>query len=506
MSGPKVNNTIDEIGIGIYQLVVLCLAGGIYASEGALLLIVGHVARGLVHSWDLSPLHAGAMAISVFIGLTIGTLLGGAACDSYGRRLPILATYLGIITFLFFCLMSDGFIMVTVGKCFLGICMGFGLPAANALICESCPSSHRSNIYCCGMVFFALGQMYAAGTMWVLSPSLSFKVLNWRMMLAFGMILPAILFVLSFFFLLESAHWLILQSREEDAKQCLQWMARLNGQSAKCKVALDKWSEEDNEYQAQADQLRRQLHRVPTPREDSPLVSKDESFFKRSCSSVCHECSDQLDRYRALFQPLYRRTTIIMTFVCFATNLTYYGMIYGLPHTFKSLEHGAADEERHETVSPAAGVFFAALFEIPGVFLAILLASTISRRSTLTFTFLASAICLQCLVYAFFTDQMSTVGFWFVFGVKMFVASGFIISYLYLLEFYPTFCRATGLSFCMVTGRIGALMSPFIYDGLQFAVGGFVWFFVVISIIISVAAVFCVFLPFETKDAPLAEV
>merc|ERR1719265_978090 len=116
-------------------------------------------------------------------------------------------------------------------------------------------------------------------------------------------------------------------------------------------------------------------------------------------------------------------------------------------------------------MSPAAGVFFAALFEIPGVFLAILLAATISRRATLSVSFFSAAFCLLCFVYAFFSNQMGTVGFWFVFGVKMFVACGFIISYLYLLEFYPTFCRATGLSFCMVTGRIGALISPFLYDG-----------------------------------------
>jgi MFS family permease len=438
------------------------------------------------------------MAMAVFLGLTIGTLLGGAACDSYGRRLPILLTYLGIVLLLFFCLMSDGFLMLTIGKGVLGVCMGFGLPAANALICESCPSDHRSNIYCCSMVCFALGQMYAAGLMWILSPSLSFEVLNWRMMLGLGMILPGVLLILAFFFLLESSHWLVLQGREEDAKTGLMWMAACNGQSAKCKASIESWSDIDNEEDTKNGR--------PTPREDTPLVSKDESFIKRSCSQACVACSEQCDRYRALFQPLYRRTTIIMTFVCFATNLTYYGMIYGLPHTFKNLEHGAADEARSDAMSPAAGVFFAALFEIPGVFLAILLCLTISRRSTLTFSFAAAAFSLLCLCYAFFSGQMNTVGFWFVFGVKMFVACGFIISYLYLLEFYPTFCRATGLSFCMVTGRVGALISPFLYDSLALGEDGFIWFFVVIACVISMAAVFCIFLPFETKDAPLNDV
>lgn len=395
--------------------------------------------------------------------------------------------------------------MLTTGKFLLGVFMGFGLPAANALICESCPSSHRSNIYCAGMIFFALGQMYAAGMMWAVSPDLSHRELHWRALLGFGMILPGVLFVLSWLFLLESVHWLILHGRKEDAKAGLRFIASCNGKSEICEAALAKWSETDIEDD---ESPRRPPSRQNTPPdEDSPLISKDESFMQRSYRKSCAVCSSQFGRYRALFQPLYRRTTIIMTFVCFATNLTYYGMIYGLPHTFKSIEHGAADEGRHEGMSPAAGVFFAALFEVPGVFLAILLAATISRRATLTFTFLVSAVCLQALVYSFFTDQMSTVGFWFVFGVKMFIACGFIISYLYLLEFYPTFCRATGLSFCMVTGRIGALMSPFLYDGLRLGdSNGFIWFFVVLSVVISVAAVLCLFLPFETKDAPLASV
>merc|ERR1719379_396769 len=111
----------------------------------------------------------------------------------------------------------------------------------------------------------------------------------------------------------------------------------------------------------------------------------------------------------------------------------------------------------------------------------------------MSFSFICSAICLCCLVYAFFNGMMDSLGLWCIFAVKMFIASGFIVSYLYLLECYPTFFRATGLAFCMVIGRIGAFICPFLYDGLVYSGAGFVYFFVVIATIISVAAILCCF-------------
>merc|ERR1719421_106958 len=133
-----------------------------------------------------------------------------------------------------------------------------------------------------------------------------------------------------------------------------------------------------------------------------------------------------------------------------------------------------------------------------------ILGTTISRKANMSFSFMCSAVCLGCLVYAFFNGMMDSLGLGAIFAVKMFLASGFIVCYLYLLECYPTFFRATGLAFCMVVGRIGAFMCPFLYDGLVYSGAGYVYFFVVIAVIITVASILCFLLPFETKDAPLS--
>jgi MFS family permease len=494
---------------------LMLLAGGIYASEGALLLIISHVAKGLVVAWDLSPLHVGAVTFAVFAGLTVGTLAGGFASDAYGRRLPILITYCGLVIFLSICFISKGLLMLAISKTCMGFAMGFALPAANALVCESCPNSHRANIYCATMVLFAVGQMFAASIMWTLSPELSHDILHWRMMFLIGMILPGVLGVLAFFLLEESAHWLLLNDKEEDCKKVLHSLAKYNGHYPRVKELTDKWDDLTDETSDGGEggedttrELRRQASKDVQGGESSPLLRNKEQG--ETSQDWCHRCTAKVGkkcnvtcsyRVRSLFSRYYRRTTIIMTYVCFASNMTYYGLIYGLPHTFKTV-----NKEEESGFSPAAGVFFAALMEVPGVFLAILLSSTISRKANMCFAFVSSAVCLMIVIWAFYNGHMESVGLVSIFGVKMFIASGFIVSYLYLLECYPTYFRATGLAFCMVTGRIGALITPFLYDGLVYSGAGYIWFFTVIACCISVAAVLCLFLPFETKDAPLSDI
>merc|ERR1719326_1216832 len=118
-------------------------------------------------------------------------------------------------------------------------------------------------------------------------------------------------------------------------------------------------------------------------------------------------------------------------------------MIYGLPDTLKK-EQSSSQEV--ESWSPAAGVFFSAVFEIPGVFIAILLGTTVGRRMNMTISFGCTALSLAAVAWVLKSGRLENAGLLAVFGVKLFIASVFIIVYLYLLECYPTKFRATGLA------------------------------------------------------------
>jgi MFS family permease len=490
----QLNSAITLIGPGPYQLIVLCLGGGVYTAEGSLLLMLSVIAKSLIIRWKLSALFAGAMVSIIFAGLLVGTILGGFLCDRYGRRMPILVTYFGMTTFLFASLLSPDVLLLITAKFMLGVSLGFGVPAANAIVCESCPSSHRSNVYSMTMVLFSLGQMYSACVLWVMSPQIDHLELQWRWMLMLAAMLPAILGVLSYFFLLESSHWLIAQGRFSEAQAVVVAIAQYKSLSPE--LIEDLTDSMVSPALAPAES---------PPIEDTVEHSSSDRDIRAkwwlNIRGFLGAFVEDFERVKQLFSEKFLRTTLLMSFISFVSNFAYYGMVYGLPDTLKK----ESESGPSNLWSPAAGVFLSAVFEIPGVFIAILLGTTVGRRLNMTISFGLTALALFGLIYVMHRGELDNVGLAAVFGVKLCIASVFIVVYLYLLECYPTKCRATGLAFSMVIGRMGAFGCPFLFDGLELLHFDYLWFFGVMGFLVSLAGVASFALPYETKDSQLME-
>jgi len=498
----QLNNAITLIGPGPYQLVVLCLAGGVYMAEGSLLLMLSVIAKSLIERWRLSVLFAGAMISIIFFGLLAGTILGGFSCDRYGRRMPILVTYGGITVFLIASMCAPDVLLFIGAKFLLGVSLGFGVPAANAMVCESCPASHRSNVYSMTMVLFSLGQMYSALVIWSMSPELNHDDMHWRMMLALATVLPLTLFFLAYFFLLESPHWLLAQRRYSDAKSVVWAMAQYKGN-----VPTDVMEQLTGSICSppeSPDPSSREVSFANGEQEERPgtcCSEKDRNELWVIIAAIPAALKEDFGRLSQLFSEKFYTTTMLMSFISFVSNFAYYGMIYGLPDTLKKEQ--PQDREGHW--SPAAGVFFSAVFEIPGVFVAILLGTTVGRKANMTISFTCTGLSLAAVIWVLNRGDMDGFGLIAVFCVKLFIASVFIVVYLYLLECYPTKFRATGLAFCMVVGRLGAFACPFLYDGLVLFDIHHMWFFIVMAVLVMVAAMTSLALPYETKDSQLME-
>lgn len=178
-------------------------------------------------------------------------------------------------------------------------------------------------------------------------------------------------------------------------------------------------------------------------------------------------------------------------------------MVYGLPGTLK--QEADSQEPSESEWSPASVVVVSAVSEVPGVAIALVFGAAIGRRHNMTLAFSMTAMFLLCTIHAISSeDAMNDEGVASVLGVKLFLASGYIVVYLYLLECYPTKIRATGLAFCMVLGRAGGFWCPVIFDGLVYTGLAHELFFVLMAGMIGAASIACVFLPFETKDAALS--
>jgi len=367
------------------------------------------------------------------------------------------------------------------------------------------------------MVLFSLGQLYSAVIVWAINPSLSHDLEHWRGMLIAAACLPLLLLGLAYFFLMESPHWLMLNWRVTEARDVVTTMLRYKIGDTGCnkpsdfnsflRRAASRSVHTTSCWQRAAlHNTEGMLHSPPTDEDEAPWCNQGLQTRVRELKGGLGR---DFSRLQSLFSRNYRLTTGIMVYTAMAANFAYYGMIYGLPDTLKRETAKDAQRGGEDAWSPAAGLMVSALSEIPGAFLAVILAATIGRRTNMSFAFSGCTICLFAVVWALETDRITdNLGLLFVFGVKVFLASGYIIVYLYLLECYPTDFRATGLAFCMVTGRLGAAACPFLYDGLTFVKmdeHNF-FFFMAMAWLLGTASVAICFLPYETKDTVLEEV
>merc|ERR1719174_1305586 len=215
------------------------------------------------------------------------------------------------------------------------------------------------------------------------------------------------------------------------------------------------------------------------------------------------------ERARTLFGPKYKWQTIQLMVICFSGNLCYYGLIYILPETFSEMMLLMEDEtgggEPAEHFSPALNLMLSAVFEIPGVLLALVLSNTVRRKMSLAISFAVVSISCISLVaasqrktHAMILTSLSA------FSGKLFVASVYIMCFLFVLEAYPTAMRSSGLAFCMTFGRLGAFVIPVISELVVHIHDSSIPVFVVLGSVAAIAAINCVLLPDRTGAEPTA--
>merc|ERR1719221_271886 len=64
-----------------------------------------------------------------------------------------------------------------------------------------------------------------------------------------------------------------------------------------------------------------------------------------------------------------------------------------------------------------------------------------------------------------------------IYGIKCFVAIGFVVVYQYSIEIYPTEARTTGTAINMGSGRVAGIISPLIFEAVVSMTGAFSVFF-----------------------------
>eukprot|EP01122_Echinamoeba_exundans_P011640 TRINITY_DN4694_c0_g1_i1.p1 TRINITY_DN4694_c0_g1~~TRINITY_DN4694_c0_g1_i1.p1 ORF type:complete len:320 (-),score=23.31 TRINITY_DN4694_c0_g1_i1:82-1041(-) len=285
----SINEAIDSVGYGPFQIFMFILTGAWLCADGMELSLLAFLMPELSKQW---PEQDGAfwkpMTSSVtFVGVFIGSFLWGRISDRYGRRLANLGTNLVIGSFGLLTAFAPNFAFVALARFCAGLGMG-GTTVAFALYVEHLPIKRRGSYLVLFSFWWTLGiviqsflaALYLADS----SPD------SWRHMVAVSA-LPFFILAAAYRWIPESPHWLALNGHKQEAAYSLRWMAAVNGKSLPHSFSL----------------------------RDSAPGSNTMPKLKESLET--------------LFGPSLRLVTILLLAMWFAMNLSYYGAVLFTPGT-----------------------------------------------------------------------------------------------------------------------------------------------------------------------------
>ncbi|XP_057704777.1 solute carrier family 22 member 7-like [Corythoichthys intestinalis] len=330
-----------------------------------------------------------------FLGLTLGSVVFGVLSDNYGRKWSLLISYVLSLTFGLASASAKSYVVFAVLRFLSGAALA-GLSLISITLCvEWVDSSHRASMCIIGSLTWSLGNM--------LLGAFAFFINDWRPLVV-AVTTPLAFGILTWWWVPESARWLLTNGDAEKAKFYLDRCARLNNRPKLSKVQMEALS-------------------------DMETSDKDQKYT-----------------FLHLFQtPKLRKISLITGIAWYGTAVTYYGI---------SLNLGGFGLNLYLTH------FVYAAVEVPAKLLLSVLINRIGRRPCLVSTLVLTGTCigLNILVPRDLWHVRSAVA---VLGKGLSEAS-FTTIYLYTTELYPTVLRQNGMGFTSVMSRVGVSMAPLV--------------------------------------------
>jgi len=432
---PALPEVIEKIGWGRAQVIVSLVGGSIWLCDGAELLLISSVTAAVAEEWDMSAFMQGLVVTFVYFGILVGNLASGPGGSYFGRRELVITSYFGIVFFSILCSWAQSTLELCVWRTIVGAFIGIGQPAFMAIGSEVTPASWRIIAQCLTQSLFAFGEVYACLLLIQDDPSL--QNLHWRRLLQLGAIPPAVMLILSVFFMIQSPTFLAMKGRYEEAKEVLDDL-RVQNRAGDISVDFKKLA--------------------PTSQQS------DNSMLQLMARQG-----------KVIASNKYLAPTLVLMYTCFITNLLYYGCLFAFPQVLPDLvDSGAATQ-----------LLLGALSEIPAFMFGCFLGVSCFRKTAIKFFLVCAAAFL--LIFIIGANNVSKSPMFMVpvyigyYGVKMTPNIGFITVYQVINEIYPTEARTMGSGICLAGGRAAAMIAPLMYAWTVEMTGTWIVYFLVMA-------------------------
>lgn len=422
MTGKTINvqTFLDENRFSPYQWMIFVICLLIAFFDGMDTAAIGYVAPSLLGEWGMEKKDLAPVLSAALFGLAIGALTSGPLADKFGRKIILTAS---VILFSAFCVASAyaaDLTQMTILRFITGLGLGAAMPNAVAMLSEYCPTRKRSLILNTMYTGFPVGA--AAGGFFA---SYIIPEYGWRAVLLWCGLIPLVLGILMIFIMPRSASFLVSKKQP-------------------------------------AEKVRRILQRI------NPAADLEGAAFELPENKTAQQTANPM----AMVLGSHFRTGSVMLWIAYFMGLIiFYAMINWMPVLFKEAN-----------MPPELGPRISGLFALGGVgaIASGWLMDRFNGNKLIALLSFLTALSVACIGWALGQGLGVLIAVVLFAGVMQNTAQSSLPALA--AKFYPTECRATGVSWMLGIGRFGAIAGTFLTGQLVAWKLDFVSIFIILAI------------------------
>eukprot|EP00099_Drosophila_melanogaster_P010148 NP_001262908.1 organic cation transporter, isoform B [Drosophila melanogaster] len=358
-----------------------------------------------VTEWNLvcSRSLLSATSDSLFmLGVLLGSLIFGQMSDKLGRKPTFFASLVLQLIFGVLAAVAPEYFSYTISRMIVGATTSGVFLVAYVIALEMVGSSYRLFAGVAMQMFFSVGFMLTAG--------FAYFIHDWRW-LQIAITLPGLLFLCYYWIIPESARWLLMKGRKDEAFVIIE------------KAAKENKVEVPNEiYEQLVDEV-------------AEKKKQDEMAASQPAATV----------FDLLRYPNLRRKTLLIFFDWFVNSGVYYGLSWNTNNL-------GGNQLVNFMISGAV--------EIPGYTLLLFTLNRWGRRSILCGTMMVAGISLLATIFV--PSDMN----WLIVACamigKLAITSSYGTIYIFSAEQFPTVVRNVGLGASSMVARVGGILAPYL--------------------------------------------
>jgi len=421
----EIRSFINQSKMSPQQWLLTGLCFLIVLCDGIDVAIMGFLAPAITKDWGITKSAFGLVMAAAPIGLAIGAIVAGSSSDWFGRRKVLLGSVFAFGLFTLFTAFARNATEMAALRFLTGLGLGAAMPNATTLLSEYVPERYRSVLLATMFTGFNFGSALIGFAAAFLMPRY-----GWHSVLYFGAALPLALFVALVIFLPESARFMVV--RKQAADKIRTGLSRVTG------IDLAGYSR---------------------------FILAEEKVTSKQPVGV-------------LFSPAFALRTFTL-WICYFMGLL---VIYLSTSWMPTMIEGAG-----MSIETAANV--TAMFQLGGTIGAVVVGFAMhvfgANRAIAVSYFLGAV----ALVWLGFSGVQSVYLIGAVSAVGFFMSGGQTGLNAYAPGCYPTFARATGVSWMLGVGRLGSILGSSIGGALMSFGWDFKGIFCVLAIPALLAAI-----------------